>query len=74
MNSASSDGMPSRTATPLYQPNLSPAMSHTYVNQYAASEYHSSDQDQHTTQVPYTYEVDNYEDYNSQYRQDQSTG
>lgn len=29
-----------RTATPSYNPGLSPAISHTYVNQYAGSEYH----------------------------------
>ncbi|XP_033217300.1 protein salvador homolog 1 isoform X2 [Belonocnema kinseyi] len=40
VHSGSSDGMSLRAATPLYHPGLSPAMSHTYVNQYAGSEYH----------------------------------
>ncbi|XP_008211319.1 protein salvador homolog 1 isoform X2 [Nasonia vitripennis] len=74
MNSASSDGMPSRTATPLYQPSLSPAMSHTYVNQYAGSEYHL-DRDQQTPQLPYSYDIDSgYDDYNSQTQYRQNPG
>jgi scaffold protein salvador len=74
MNSGSSDGMPSRTATPLYQPCLAPALSHTYVNQYAGSEYHL-DRDQQTPQLPYLYEIDNgFDDYNSQTQYRQNTG
>lgn len=74
MNSASSDGMPSRTATPLYQPSLSPAMSHTYVNQYAGSEYHL-DRDQQTPQLPYSYDIDSgYDDYSAQPQYRQNTG
>ncbi|XP_058789942.1 scaffold protein salvador [Phymastichus coffea] len=69
IHSTSSDGVPSRTPTPMYLPSLSSAMSHTYVNQYAGSEYHL-DRDQHTPQLPYTYEIDSgYEEYSSQYRQ-----
>lgn len=40
VHSGSSDAMSLRTATPSYNPGLSPAISHTYVNQYAGSEYH----------------------------------
>ncbi|RLU16451.1 hypothetical protein DMN91_010519 [Ooceraea biroi] len=70
VNTATSDGMLSRTATPMYHPELSPAMSHTYINQYAGSEYHL-DRVQ-TPQMPYVpFDVDTgYEDYNrSAYRQ-----
>ncbi|KAK0182088.1 hypothetical protein PV327_000257 [Microctonus hyperodae] len=45
------EGAASRTATPMYHPGLSPAMSHIYVNQYAGSEYHL-DRVQ-TPQLPY---------------------
>ena len=66
--------MPSRTATPLYHPSLSPAMSHTYVNHYAGSEYHL-DRDQQTPQLPYSYDIDNgYDDYNPQSQYRQNTG
>ncbi|XP_046422747.1 scaffold protein salvador-like [Neodiprion virginianus] len=60
----SSDGTTSRTPTPMYHPELSPAISHTYVNQYAGSEYHL-DRIQ-TPQLPYLpSEIDlGYEDYN----------
>lgn len=52
VNSASADGMSTpRTPTPMYYPGLSPAISHTYVNQYAGSEY-NLDRVQ-TPQVPY---------------------
>lgn len=70
VNTGTSDGMSSRTATPMYHPGLSPAISHTYVNQYAGSEYHL-DRVQ-TPQMPYMpFEVDSgYEEYNhSAYRQ-----
>lgn len=69
------DGMLPRTATPLYHPESSPAMSHTYINQYAGSEYHL-DRVQ-TPQVPYIpFDVDaGYEDYNhSVYRQNAGYG
>lgn len=62
--------MPSRTATPMYHSGLSPAISHTYVNQYAGSEYHL-DRVQ-TPQMPYkSFDIDSgYEEYNhSVYRQ-----
>lgn len=54
----------SRTTTPMYHPELSSAMSHTYINQYAGSEYHL-DRVQ-TPQMPYMpFEIDTgYEDYN----------
>ncbi|XP_011152350.1 protein salvador homolog 1 isoform X1 [Harpegnathos saltator] len=70
VNTGTNDGMPSRTATPMYHAELSPAMSHTYINQYAGSEYHL-DRVQ-TPQMPYMpFDVDTgYEDYNrSAYRQ-----
>ncbi|XP_014467160.1 PREDICTED: protein salvador homolog 1-like isoform X4 [Dinoponera quadriceps] len=70
VNTGTNDGMPSRTATPMYHAELSPAMSHTYINQYAGSEYHL-DRVQ-TPQMPYmSFDVDTgYEDYNrSAYRQ-----
>lgn len=70
VNSSSSDGTTSRTPTPMYHPGLSPAISHTYVNQYAGSEYHL-DRIQ-TPQLPYlASEIDlGYEDYNqTPYRQ-----
>lgn len=54
----------------MYHPGLSPAISHTYVNQYAGSEYHL-DRIQ-TPQLPYlTSDIDlGYEDYNqTPYRQ-----
>lgn len=54
----------------MYHAELSPAMSHTYINQYAGSEYHL-DRVQ-TPQMPYMpFDVDTgYEDYNrSAYRQ-----
>lgn len=54
----------------MYHAELSPAMSHTYINQYAGSEYHL-DRVQ-TPQMPYMpLDVDTaYEDYNrSAYRQ-----
>ena len=74
MSSSLSDGMPSRTATPIYQPSLSPALSHTYVNQYADSEYF--DRDQRTRQLPYlSFEIDNgYEEINNQSHYRPSTG
>lgn len=58
------DSMFSRTTTPIYHPELSPAMSHTYINQYAGSEYHL-DRVQ-TPQMPYMpFDIDTgYEDYN----------
>ncbi|XP_077254615.1 protein salvador homolog 1 isoform X1 [Temnothorax americanus] len=64
VNTGMNDGMFSRTATPVYHPELSPAMSHTYMNQYAGSEYHL-DRVQ-TPQMPYMpFDVDSgYEDYN----------
>ncbi|XP_012231102.1 protein salvador homolog 1 [Linepithema humile] len=64
INTGMNDGMISRTATPMYHPELSPAMSHTYINQYAGSEYHL-DRVQ-TPQMPYMpFDVDTgYEDYN----------
>ncbi|KYM93526.1 PREDICTED: scaffold protein salvador-like [Cyphomyrmex costatus] len=63
VNTTMNDGMFSRTATPMYHPELSPAMSHTYINQYAGSEYHL-DRIQ-TPQMPYMpFDVDSYEDYN----------
>lgn len=63
VNTGINDSMFSRTATPMY-PELSPAMSHTYINQYAGSEYHL-DRVQ-TPQMPYMpFEIDTgYEDYN----------
>ncbi|XP_012256304.1 protein salvador homolog 1-like isoform X2 [Athalia rosae] len=70
VTSGSSDGTTSRTPTPMYHPGLSPAISHTYVNQYAGSEYHL-DRIQ-TPQLPYLpSEIDlGYEDYNqTPYRQ-----
>ncbi|XP_043503559.1 scaffold protein salvador-like [Polistes fuscatus] len=70
INTGLNEGMPSRTATPLYHSGLSPAASHTYVNQYAGSEYHL-DRVQ-TPQVSYlTFDADTgYEEYNqSVYRQ-----
>lgn len=48
---ASSEAMSSRTATPIYPSGLSSAMSHTYVNQYAGSDFHL-DRVQ-TPQAPY---------------------
>ncbi|XP_025074552.1 protein salvador homolog 1 isoform X3 [Pogonomyrmex barbatus] len=67
INTGVNDCMFSRTATPIYHPELSPAMSHTYINQYAGSEYHL-DRVQ-TPQMPYMpFDTDtSYEDYN-QYR------
>ncbi|XP_051160768.1 protein salvador homolog 1-like [Leptopilina boulardi] len=64
VHSGSSDGMSLRAATPLYNPGLSPAISHTYVNQYAGSEYHL-DRIQ-TPQLPHLpVEIDaGYEDFN----------
>ncbi|XP_043471882.1 protein salvador homolog 1-like [Leptopilina heterotoma] len=64
VHSGSSDGMSLRAATPLYNPGLSPAISHTYVNQYAGSEYHL-DRVQ-TPQLPHLpLEIDaGYEDFN----------
>lgn len=64
LNTGTNDGMFLRTATPMYYPELSPAMSHTYINQYAGSEYHL-DRVQ-TPQMPYVpIEIDTgYEDYN----------
>lgn len=64
VNTAMNDGMSSRTATPMYHSELSPAMSHTYINQYAGSEYHL-DRVQ-TPQMPYMpFDVDAaYEDCN----------
>ena len=59
-----------RATTPSYHPGLSPAMSHTYVNQYAGSEY-QFDRVQ-TPQLPYLpFEIESgYEDFNqSAYRQ-----
>lgn len=76
MNSGSSDGMPSRTATPLYQPSMSHAMSHTYVNQYAGLDYHL-DRDQQTLQLPYSYEIiidNNCDDINLRLQYRQNTG
>ncbi|XP_076637151.1 uncharacterized protein LOC143349644 isoform X1 [Colletes latitarsis] len=70
VNTSTRDGMPSRTATPMYHSRLSPAISHTYVNQYAGSEYHL-DRVQ-TPQMPYKpFDIDSgYEEYNhSAYRQ-----
>ncbi|XP_072744522.1 protein salvador homolog 1 isoform X2 [Anoplolepis gracilipes] len=70
VNTGINDSMFSRTATPMYHPELSPAMSHTYINQYAGSEYHL-DRVQ-TPQMPYMpYDIDfGYEDYNhSMYHQ-----
>ncbi|XP_076283407.1 protein salvador homolog 1 isoform X4 [Lasioglossum baleicum] len=70
VNTSTRDGLPSRTATPMYHSGLSPAMSHTYVNQYAGSEYHL-DRVQ-TPQMPYkSLDIDSgYEEYNhSVYRQ-----
>lgn len=70
VNTGINDSMFSRTATPMYHPELSPAMSHTYINQYAGSEYHL-DRVQ-TPQMPYMpFEIDTgYEDYNhSMYHQ-----
>ncbi|XP_070166846.1 uncharacterized protein [Polyergus mexicanus] len=70
VNTGLNDSMFSRTATPMYHPELSPAMSHTYINQYAGSEYHL-DRVQ-TPQMPYMpFEIDTgYEDYNhSMYHQ-----
>lgn len=70
VNTGINDNMFSRTATPMY-PELSPAMSHTYINQYAGSEYHL-DRVQ-TPQMPYMpFDIDStgYEDYNhSMYHQ-----
>ncbi|XP_043272958.1 scaffold protein salvador isoform X1 [Venturia canescens] len=64
VNSGHGDGAISRTATPMYHSGLSPAISHTYVNQYAGSEYHL-DRVQ-TPQLPYIpFEVDSaYEEFN----------
>ncbi|XP_011684703.1 PREDICTED: protein salvador homolog 1 isoform X2 [Wasmannia auropunctata] len=64
VNTGMNDCMFLRTATPMYHPELSPAMSHTYINQYAGSEYHL-DRVQ-TPQMPYVpFDVDTgYEDYN----------
>lgn len=65
VNSGLGDGAVSRTATPMYHPGLSPAISHTYVNQYAGSEY-NLDRVQ-TPQMPYVpFEVDGaaYEEFN----------
>lgn len=64
VNTGMSDGMSSRTATPLYHPGLSPALSHTYVNQYAGSEY-QLDRVQ-TPQMPYLpFDIDSgYDEYN----------
>ncbi|KAG8036864.1 hypothetical protein G9C98_004186 [Cotesia typhae] len=63
------EGAASRTATPLYHPRLSPTISssHTYVNQYAGSEYHL-DRVQ-TPQLPYIpFETDGaYDDFNKAY-------
>ncbi|CAG5106828.1 Similar to SAV1: Protein salvador homolog 1 (Homo sapiens) [Cotesia congregata] len=63
------EGAVSRTATPLYHPRLSPTISssHTYVNQYAGSEYHL-DRVQ-TPQLPYIpFESDvAYDDFNKAY-------
>ncbi|XP_066594068.1 protein salvador homolog 1-like [Prorops nasuta] len=70
VHTSSGDGMSSRTTTPLYHTGLSPAVSHTYVNQYAGSEYHS-DRVQ-TPQMPFLpFDIDTgYEEYNhSAYRQ-----
>lgn len=70
VNTGINDSMFSRTATPMYHPELSPAMSHTYINQYAGSEYHL-DRVQ-TPQMPYMpFDIDTgYEDYNhSMYHQ-----
>ncbi|XP_034941025.1 scaffold protein salvador [Chelonus insularis] len=65
VNSGAIDGPVSRTATPMYHLRLSPTISsHTYVNQYAGSEYHL-DRVQ-TPQLPYVpFETDGgYEDFN----------
>ncbi|XP_029177812.1 scaffold protein salvador-like isoform X1 [Nylanderia fulva] len=71
VNTGINDSMFSRTATPMYHPELSPAMSHTYMNQYAGSEY-QLDRVQ-TPQMPYMpFDIDStgYEDYNhSMYHQ-----
>jgi len=63
VNTGMNDGMLSRTATPIYHSELSPAISHTYINQYAGSEYHL-DRVQ-TPQMPYMpFDIDTgYEDY-----------
>ncbi|KAL0103696.1 hypothetical protein PUN28_017748 [Cardiocondyla obscurior] len=64
LNTGVNNSMFSRTATPMYHHELSPAVSHTYMNQYAGSEYHL-DRVQ-TPQMPYMpFDVDaGYEDYN----------
>lgn len=70
VNTSTRDGISSRTATPMYHSGLSPAISHTYVNQYAGSEYHL-DRVQ-TPQIPYKpFDIDSgYDEYNhSAYRQ-----
>ncbi|XP_015179951.1 PREDICTED: scaffold protein salvador-like isoform X2 [Polistes dominula] len=70
VNTGLNEGISSRTTTPLYHSGLSPAASHTYVNQYAGSEYHL-DRVQ-TPQVSYlTFDADTgYDEYNqSVYRQ-----
>ncbi|KAL6446852.1 hypothetical protein ACFW04_001344 [Cataglyphis niger] len=70
VNTGINDSIFSRTATPMYHPELSSAMSHTYINQYAGSEYHL-DRVQ-TPQMPYIpFEIDTgYEEYNhSMYHQ-----
>lgn len=63
LNSGSNDGMSSRTSTPMYHSDLSPAISHTYINQYTGSEHHL-DRVQ-TPQMSYVpFDGDGYEDYN----------
>ncbi|XP_047356749.1 scaffold protein salvador-like isoform X4 [Vespa velutina] len=73
VNTGLNEGMSSRTATPLYHSGLSPAVSHTYVNQYAGSEYHL-DRVQ-TPQVPYLpFDVDTgYEEYNHRCQSERSS-
>ena len=58
VKSSLSEGVILHTVTPMYHhPGLSPAVSHTYVNQYAGSEYHL-DRVQ-SPQMPYVpFEVD----------------
>lgn len=70
VNTSTSDVVPSRTVTPIYHPRLSPAVSYTYVNRYAGSEYRLDGVQ--SPQMPYLpYEMDSaYEEYDrSVYRQ-----
>jgi len=57
------DGMLSRTVTPMYHSELSPAISHTYINQYAGSEYHLDRvQTPQISYIPFDIDI-GYEDY-----------